>query len=67
MLIEELKYEIYDDLKNLKVLKIKTADETISDLINQNVSICRFGDGELNLMKGEDIISQNYSPQLAER
>lgn len=66
-IMENLKYELYDDLKNLKTPKIKSVEETLEDLITKKASICRFGDGELRLMDGQDIIFQKASPKLTER
>lgn len=46
---------------------IKSVDETISKLVNSNVSISRFGDGEFLLMTGQDISFQKHSRLLEMR
>jgi NTP pyrophosphatase (non-canonical NTP hydrolase) len=56
-LLNELKYEIADEVKTLAVPKIMTEDETLDVLINERKSICRFGDGELNIVNGKDILA----------
>lgn len=65
--VESLKYEIADKSPNLKIPKIKNIDETIDTIVANNLSICRFGDGELQLMQGKDIVFQKSSPQIALR
>lgn len=45
---------------------IKNVEETIQ-AINEGASLCRFGDGEINLMKGIDIPFQVASKELADR
>ncbi|MEQ9901003.1 GT-D fold domain-containing glycosyltransferase [Pectobacterium punjabense] len=66
-LIESLKYELADDLKNIKIPRIETVDETINTLLERRASICRFGDGELNLIFHKDIPFQISSPELSKR
>lgn len=67
LIIENLKYELYEEMQLLKMPKIKSVDETLDDLIEKKASICRFGDGELNLIEEKDIIFQKASPQIAAR
>lgn len=66
-LLDNLKYELYEDIKTLKVPQIKTVDETIDCLLTGEYSLCRFGDGELKLMAGESIPFQNCSDTLKNR
>lgn len=66
-LIDEMKYELADELKTLPIPKIKTVDETLDALIAQKVSFCRFGDGEINLINGRDIPFQKSSSTLQKR
>jgi glycosyltransferase family protein len=66
-IMDNLKYELIDELNNTRVPKIMTVDETIDMLIKTNKSMARFGDGELNLMLGESIPMQKASPQLSNR
>lgn len=47
--------------------KIKTAEETLNEIINTNKSIARFGDGEFNLIWGEDLPFQSFSKELQTR
>ncbi|MFT7086877.1 MAG: glycosyltransferase family protein [Rickettsiales bacterium] len=65
--LDGMKYELVDDLKNVKIPNIKTPLETIEYLVNNNVSFCRYGDGEFLIMEGKDIAFQKYHHQLAEK
>lgn len=44
---------------------IYTIDETLDYILDQKISICRFGDGEFNLIDGQSIGFQRASPQLS--
>ncbi|MCG8708352.1 DUF1792 domain-containing protein [Brenneria sp. 4F2] len=46
---------------------IKNVDETINEFIEQRASICRFGDGELNLICNNSIPFQVVSSALSKR
>ena len=52
---------------NGELPKVRSIEETILHIIEKKASICRFGDGELCIIKGESIEFQNYDPQLALR
>ena len=65
--INEIKYEIADDVKNLPVPNIMTVDETLDILVNEKKSICRFGDGELGIINGEGIPFQSFDAKLQKR
>lgn len=52
---------------NLQVPIVKSSKETLNELINTNKSISRYGDGEFNLIFGEDLPFQVYSKELAKR
>ena len=67
LILDGIKYELADDLKNLKMPNIKSSEETISELINKKASFCRFGDGEFMLMNGEDIPFQKYDEKLSRK
>lgn len=66
-LIDSLKYEILDDLKELKPPVIKDVNETIQAIIEKKASICRFGDGELNLINQMSIPFQTASIPLSKK
>ncbi len=61
---DEIVIEAVDCIKNFKLLNIKNMDETINRLVETESSIVRFGDGELNLIMGNDIHFQKSSPEL---
>lgn len=46
---------------------VMTTDETLAKLVEEKVSISRFGDGEFALMNGKDLLFQPYTPLLGER
>ena len=48
---------------NIKILGI---EESINKIKNKNLSLSRFGDGELNIIYGKNIRFQKSSPKLAE-
>lgn len=47
--------------------KIKSAYDTIDEIVLHRKSISRFGDGEFNLIKGNSIPFQKYSKRLQDR
>ena len=47
--------------------RVLTKQETLEKLINTNCSMCRYGDGEFNLIFGENLPFQNYSKLLVKR
>ena len=47
--------------------KVKNSEETVEALIHEKKSICRFGDGEISLIKGRSIPFQSVSPTLSHR
>ena len=61
---DDIVIEAMDGIRNCKFLNIKNFEETIDRLIETEDSIVRFGDGELNLIRGNDIIFQKSSSKL---
>ena len=51
----------------LKGYKIKSPDETLDELINENKSIVRFGDGEFEIIFGYDIPFHNATEKLTKK
>lgn len=47
-------------------IKTHTIDETIDVLLNTEKSMVRFGDGEIVMIKGGDLMLQKASPEIAE-
>ncbi len=64
--LENLPYELVGTRK-LYTPEVRDITETMDMLVHTDVSISRFGDGEMKLMAGNDIGFQKASPQLAER
>lgn len=63
----ELDEEYFIEKYYNKFPKVKTVQETIECLINTKKSVIRFGDGELELIKGNSIPFQKSSKQLSDR
>lgn len=61
-----LPYEKYEEIKKRNI-NVKTIEETIDKLIEGDMSISRFGDGEMKLIAGKDIGFQKASAKLSER
>lgn len=47
-------------------IKVHTIDETIDELLNTEKSMVRFGDGEIVMIKGVDLMLQKASPEIAD-
>lgn len=67
LILDGIKYELADDLKNLTRPNIAPPDITIAKLASESASICRFGDGEFMLIEGLDIPFQKFDPVLSSR
>lgn len=48
-------------------LKIMNSEQTIEYILKNKVSIARFGDGEIELMRGYKNLFQQYSKEIADR
>lgn len=48
-------------------VRIRDNDETLEKLYRERMSIARFGDGEMNIMRGNSIDFQKYNKILANR
>lgn len=47
-------------------IKVRNIDETIDELLHTEKSMVRFGDGEIVMIKGGDLMLQKASPEIAE-
>lgn len=63
-MLDNLKYEIADQVKNIELPQVVKAEETIKVLYSSHKSMARFGDGEFNLIEGRDIGFQKSSPEI---
>lgn len=66
-IIFEFVYQLHKHhiLKNR--LKVESIDHTIDMMINTDLSLVRFGDGEISMIKGNAIKLQDYDKELARR
>ncbi|MDD7296890.1 GT-D fold domain-containing glycosyltransferase [Helicobacter bilis] len=62
----KLRNEIKNDFDILKPPRVKSAADTMKELVNTNKSIIRFGDGEYIIMGG-GIPFQEYNKELADK
>ena len=66
--MEKFNKELYEDAKKIiGHYKIANPDETILELISNNKSITRFGDGEIDFIYGKGMNYQKYDEKLANR
>ncbi len=68
--LDNLVYELPSLFRHSKTIfrpKIKNFEETLDELINQNKSLIRFGDGEVLIMENRAIGFQDANPILAKR
>lgn len=67
MYLDNLKYELADEIKNIKLPKVLDQFESVNAILNSNKSVARFGDGEFNLIFGNAIGFQEYDEELSRR
>ena len=67
--IYEKKIKISDKIlkRKIGVPQILTIDETIDYIIKDNISVSRYGDGEMKIVSGERIRFQEYDVNLSEK
>ena len=53
--------------KKLGLPKIMTIRDTLNEISEKSLSVCRYGDGEFKIMDGEKIFFQENSSSLSER
>ena len=66
-LLKSLNKFFEDESNCVRLPKIKNRHQTLEILNNSNKSMCRYGDGEFNLIFGHDLAFQDYSEELAAR
>lgn len=66
-MLDNLKYEILDEVKYIRIPKMVNATDTIKNLYSTRKSLVRFGDGEFNLIEERGIGFQHASPEMAKR
>jgi len=65
--LDNVKYEINEDINTVTRPKIESPLHTIEIILNQKASVCRFGDGEFELLEGRSIGFQRSSALLTKR
>lgn len=64
---ENLQYELPEYWRTQRKIKIYSIENTLEYLTTHNVSFCRFGDGELELIAGKSISFQQANEKLSYR
>lgn len=59
-------YEL-SEKSNVTVPKVLSDKDTLDYILTNNVSVCRYGDGEFKLLFGHDIEFQKYDSELCRR
>lgn len=74
--LENLKYEIFDSIKNnngaVKIPRVMSIDETLKKVIYERKSVARYGDGEFILLGNDDFNEKTYfnmqkNPELIQK
>ena len=66
-MLDNLKYEIADEIKDIRLPKVLSQTDSIKEIIKTKKSVVRFGDGEFNLILGNAIGFQEFDPKLQAR
>ena len=66
-MLDNLKYEICDEIKSLRLPNVLNQKDSVAKIIKDQCSVVRYGDGEFNLMFGRAIGFQEYTPEIAAR
>lgn len=67
LMLDNIKYEICDEIKDIKLPKVLSQMESVKEIIKSKKSVARFGDGEFNLILGNAIGFQEFDPKLQAR
>lgn len=64
--IAAIDYFLYEKGMRRNRIKVHSIDETIDELLGTGKSMVRFGDGEIVMIKGVDLMLQKSAPEIAE-
>ncbi len=67
LMMDNLKYEIADEIRDMKLPKVLSQMDSVKEIIKTKKSVARFGDGEFNLILGNAIGFQEFDPVLQAR
>lgn len=67
LMLDNLKYEIADEIKDIRLPKVLSQTDSVKEIIKTKKSVARFGDGEFNLILGNAIGFQEFDPKLQAR
>lgn len=59
-------YALYEKGILPNKMKVHSIDETIDELLHTNKSMVRFGDGEIVMIKGGNLVLQKAAPEISE-
>ena len=61
LMMDNLKYEIADEIRDMKLPKVLSQMDSVKEIIKTKKSVARFGDGEFNLILGNAIGFQSHN------
>lgn len=65
-LLAAIVYFLYEKKILRSVIKVRSIDETLDELLCTEKSMVRFGDGEIVMIKGKNLVLQQASPEISE-
>lgn len=66
-ILAKIMYFLYKNKVLHNPIRVMSMDENLDELINTNKSMVRFGDGEVVLIKGADLVLQKSSPMIVDK
>lgn len=65
-IIAEMDYALHLRLIRKRKIEVCSIDETIDELIHTEKSLVRFGDGEITMIRGRDLVLQKANPEIVD-
>lgn len=67
-IIENIPYEVKEKIERFEYPNILSIDELVDKIVNEKLSLCRYGDGELDVMLGKQRVwYQRYDERIRKR
>lgn len=64
IVLSNIVFSLYQKKLIRNKVHVQNMEETIEELLNTNKSLVRFGDGEINIIRGKNIYSQDSSNEI---
>lgn len=65
-IIAQIDYSLYRAGVKKCPIEVHTVEETIEELIRTDKSMIRFGDGEITMIRGRNLVLQQVEPEMME-